>query len=175
MESKITDNQFNIIAQSLGVKLEDWWCEEIEKKHFKTLPVEFYRNYYIIREKEELMPEIQFLIYNNYMEQSTSYSNKLLNVTKTGIEFFRKIFKEKINTIISNSNNNTFPNWINSNDRLTFAEWFNQIPIKFKFIENDRFLQVYSDEYPMITSDPMDNIRDAKISFKYKLKQHLKI
>lgn len=173
LEIKLSDKQIDLIAHSLGINYYNAKLSDDPK--YKSLPDEFYRNYFCVGDPNQFTDEMRELEEAGFIETWNKFGNFYFGITKNGIEEFRVIFLREIYIpFISlpktkSRSKARYREFLNNDGYYDFAE---SIGIQKPRREHENGLVRFaSTKYSGIKGELCKTIKEAKVSYKEALKK----
>lgn len=172
----MTPKQLEIVGHTLGTNVYN--AKLSTRKKDKFLPDEFYRNYFCAgTKKHDDYPILMELEKEALTERWTKFTNLYFGITQKGINKFREEFASQITTEFLNlppipKGKNTYMEYLDAEVCESFPEY---IGIQLPEFEYDRFrgVRLVSTKYHNVWGDYKLTKKEAKVSYKEKLKAHL--
>ena len=118
--------EFEVIGHALGINV--YYSIRSNDKKSKTLPVDFYRNYYCYGNEKsgDKRPEWMVNI-ADYIEEWKQNESLYFKINELGIELFRKQFKEEITDkfVPLSRSKQRYQSFLRADTGQTFAEFLN--------------------------------------------------
>jgi len=166
--------QFKIVGHSLGINTYHAEHSEIEKD--KYLPEEFYRNYYCWGNVESTpSAEWEELVRNELAVSDVQREQIYYFVTDKGIQKFRDLFTIQVTQEFKppSKGRSKYLDYIHADYCDSFSDFLGiQMPKREHGKGGVRFV---STKYPEVRGGFMSTIKEAKVSYKEKLKEYKKI
>ncbi len=165
----MTDKQIDIVAHSLGINYYNAKVSNIKK--YKFLPEEFYRNYYNYGEFTDDMKELE---QNGFIKKFTSLNLTCFCITEKGINEFKTIFLRNVTAtyVPLSKSKERYLQFLHSDSCETFAEYYGIHTPKREYNSNNGLMRFISTKYPDVKGEYKKTVKDAKESYKIKLKEY---
>jgi len=166
------EEQFKVVGHSLGINT--YHAKLSERKKDKKLPEEFYRNYYCAGEPHGNYPILESLVEKGYMEKWVRLGNQYYSVTEEGVSEFRSQFKTQIvDTFVPPSKSKqNYLDYLHSDGCESFAEFLGIQKPKRETSYRDGGTRFVSSKYPEVKGEYKATIKEARESYKERLKKY---
>ncbi len=168
----MTDEQYKNVGHSLGINTYHAALSEREKDRY--LPEEFYRNYYCWGNADsEPSAEWEDLVNKGLADVDIQRDQIYYFVSDKGIEKFRELFTERVTqTFVRPSKGRTkYMEYLDSDTGYNFAEYLGIQAPKREYDRKGNYRFV-STKYYGVRGEYKPTVKEAKISYKEKLKQY---
>jgi hypothetical protein len=164
----MTDKQFQLIGHSLGINTYD--AELSKRQKDKTLPDEFYRNYFCAGNSEIL--ELENAVNDGLMVKWNQFNQLYYGVSEKGIGEFRVEFTQRISNTFKKPSKSIqhYLDYLHNDGSDTFAEFLGIVK---PTVEYDRYgnYRFVSQKYRGLFGEWAKTKKAAKESYKQKLKE----
>jgi len=172
-EIELTDFQIKIISHSLGIDVIR--AKESNNEKYKFLPNEFYRNYYCIGKSLNMTDDMKLLEGLGFIEKWMNREQLYFEITKEGIDYFKYWFEKEI-TIKrqkTTKSKQRYNEYIDADYFDNFKDYLQIEPPKIE--RNNQGVRIVSAKYDDVKGEFKKTIKQAKLSYKSKLKIKLDI
>lgn len=165
--------EFKTVAHTLGIDVEFASRSHLLKD--STLPQEFYRNYFLAgTDKHHSFNELKGLEDKEFMERQDHRNGLYFFVTEKGITRFREMFFEDVTSKFKplTKNKAVYQDYLHSDCADSFTDHLGIVLPKVKYGKEG--VRIESQKYYGLRGDWKLTIKEAKVSYKEKLKVRLK-
>jgi len=161
----LNSTQIDLISHSLGINY--YHAVSSKNKRDKVLPKEFYRNYFNYDTLDNNIIELESAGYIEYFNQ---YNNNYFGVTDKGIEAFKEIFQKEVTDkyVPLSKSKERYLDFLDADCGSTYEEYIGVRVPKREY--KDGLVRLINTKNGSIKSDFMPTLKEAKISYKFKLK-----
>ena len=172
-EIELTDSQLKIISHSLGIDIIR--AKESDNEKYKFLPEEFYRNYYCVGKSLNMTDDMKILEELGFIEKWINGEQLYFEITKEGVDYFKDWFEKEI-TVKRQRTTKSKQRYNEYIDADYFDNFKDYLQIESPKIErSNQGVRVVSTKYDDVKGEFKKTIKEAKLSYKEKLKIKLEI
>lgn len=173
MESKLNNEQVDIIGHSLGINVYHARLSNDPKD--KYLPDEFYRNYYCVGSVDNFTNEMIDLLDLGFIEKTNRFGQLYFHITEKGIDEFRKIFQSEISAkfIPLSKAKEKYREFLRTDVVDSFADYL-MIYLPKREYNSIGMVRLVSTKYNDVKGQYCKTLKEAKLSYKESLNQKIK-
>jgi hypothetical protein len=175
METKnttISKKQIDIIGHSLGVNT--YHARLSNKPKDKFLPDEFYRNYYCVGSSSNFTDDMSNLEQIGFIDKWMDGQQLYFQITEEGINYFKNYFIEEITSKQKpiTKSEKKYNEYLDADYTDNFSDFLGiELPER-EF--SNKGVRLVSTKYKGLHGEFCNKLKDAKLSYKNELRNHLK-